>query len=514
MVASCLGHAWSGDDQAVVFVHRLAMDLNVDTFSDRTAIASACARAFARELVREVASGASDNVIRFANRAGHIASYVSTRARGDDARHWFFASFCGWEGLSRSAAIRAALCDDPSTGRAALAALDEPALAAVATALGGSDALEITRALAPRAIAGDRVATLRSLLRTGVAASPSPRVLTSPGLTVWLLATSQVDVDASLLADGARLLHTLDTAAVASAVPLAALVEAVCADTARLVAFHAAGGAGAPDVVNAHIPPANGSLGRRSTRWGGPFLLLDDLGALPLGEVAAEWPGIEGTAAVDLLRLIVLGHCLGATRWTRLVEDPFWRNLWRVAPAIASSTLVAWLADLGGRKLRDMRAALARSVGAAAEGKALAAGVELSGRPWRVLVGHDGLWSAVNHGRAVRARVAEASDDDLAYLVDASGLLPKRWATLFAVAAQQTLRRFARRLPGFTGSRCEYLHSNFLDVSATMESDVRRVTIILSRPPLELVLSLSGRNRGQRRWPFLDERPFALFSEE
>jgi hypothetical protein len=285
-------------------------------------------------------------------------------------------------------------------------------------------------------------------------------------------------------------------------------VAAVCSDASRLVALATGARDGLP-APGATAPPAT------HTRLGGPFLLLDDLAALPLAEVSAEWPSIDGAAAVDLLRLVVLGHCLGAARWTRVFEDPFWRDVWRIGPGIGRADLAAWLSALGPGRLRALRAALAvHACNNTEPAPLLAAGVEIAGAAWRVLLGRHGRWAALARARARRPASPEAAADDVVDLLDAVGPLPQGWRAAFAVAAQQTLRGFAHRLPGFAGSRAEYLYRNFLDLSASVQVEPSRITVTLSRPPLDLVLGLSGRNRGERRWPQLDERPFVLFSSD
>lgn len=506
-VASCLERAWPADDGALVFIRHLATDLTIDAARDGEAIAAACARAFVRDLVREVATGTGDNVVRFASRAEYVASYVGARARADSAQRWFFAAFAGWAALGDSAAIRAALVDDPATGRAALAALDGPALAAVAIALDEVDAHDIVRTLAPSAGSADPLAGLRTIL---LASAPDPltaRVANRPGLLVWLLAHARAGTDGDTVVAAARVLRAIGRASRESdPATLTAAVAAVCADGPRLVALAAGAPEGGPEA--GQTAPASAH-----TRLGGPFLLLDDLAELPLAEVSMDWPSIDGVTAGDLLRLVVLGHCLGATRWTRLFEEPFWRDVWRIGSAIGPTDLAVWLSGLGPGRLRTLRAALAATARDGAEPAPLrAAGVEVAGRVWRVLVGRHGRWAAVGPGGPLLAPSAEAAADDLAYLLDTSGALPERWATLFAVAAQQTLRSFARRLPGFAASRCDYLRRNFLDVAASVQAEPARITVTLSRPPLDLVLSLTGRNRGERRWPDLDARPFVVFT--
>lgn len=81
------------------------------------------------------------------------------------------------------------------------------------------------------------------------------------------------------------------------------------------------------------------------------------------------------------------------------------------------------------------------------------------------------------------------------------------------VAAQGLLRAFAWCLPGFARSGLPYLYDNFLDFSASIEDEPGRRIVRLGRPPLNIVLSMTGMNRKRYGLSWLDERPFALFQE-
>ena len=82
-----------------------------------------------------------------------------------------------------------------------------------------------------------------------------------------------------------------------------------------------------------------------------------------------------------------------------------------------------------------------------------------------------------------------------------------------SVAAQSLMRAFAWRLPGFAGSNLPYLYSNFLDLAGSVEEEPARQVVRLGRPPLNLILSMTGMARKTYALSWLDERPFALFPE-
>jgi hypothetical protein len=206
------------------------------------------------------------------------------------------------------------------------------------------------------------------------------------------------------------------------------------------------------------------------TQSGGLFLLLDVVGRETLEVGAATLPDLEGTAPADLLTFIVLSQCLGGESWARTFGDGFWRKSLRISPAVSPTSIFEWLHEAGG-----------------ASHERLARAIEAS----------DG---------------ANASPDDLLHVIDRSGVLPGRWAELCGEAAARAVRRFARRLPGFGDASVLHLRKNLLDISATIDPRDDRVVVTLSRAPLDLILRISGQTRGERRWPWLDQRPFVLFS--
>jgi hypothetical protein len=83
-----------------------------------------------------------------------------------------------------------------------------------------------------------------------------------------------------------------------------------------------------------------------------------------------------------------------------------------------------------------------------------------------------------------------------------------------SVLAQGVMRAFAWRLPGFARSGLPYLYSNFLDISGSVEDEPARRVVRVGRPPLNIVLGVTGMAHKTYQVSWLDERPFALFQEE
>jgi hypothetical protein len=104
--------------------------------------------------------------------------------------------------------------------------------------------------------------------------------------------------------------------------------------------------------------------------------------------------------------------------------------------------------------------------------------------------------------------------DDLQYLSLRRALgIGSALDRVLAVAAQGVLRSFAWRLPGFSLGHLAYLHANFLDIHASVEEQPDRRVVRLGRPPLGLILNMTGANRGTYQVGWLDTKPFALFPE-
>jgi hypothetical protein len=81
-------------------------------------------------------------------------------------------------------------------------------------------------------------------------------------------------------------------------------------------------------------------------------------------------------------------------------------------------------------------------------------------------------------------------------------------------AAARLLEAFSSHLPGFAGSGDAYLRRNFLDVPATVDWEPARLLVRLGRPPLHVVLTLTGLLRRRYQLSWLDGLPVEVFPEE
>jgi hypothetical protein len=260
-----------------------------------------------------------------------------------------------------------------------------------------------------------------------------------------------------------------------------------------------------PDLASAAAPPGH-------TAFGGAFLLLPVLASMPFDEWVRGWPPVDGIAPACLVRALVLGTCLGPD----LLGDPLWRDLLGLPgdidwPAAGAALGALRPGALGG--LRKGLRAHARDHGALPQ---LHKTVRAAGEDWRIDHDAEGYWHRIAVARPGRHRFA--ADADAHYLVSRLPLslplpLPPAWQYLLCQAAQQVLRRFARRLPGFALSHLDYLQANFLCLPATVEMRGTQVVAGLGRPPLALMLDLAGMTRTTFDLPWHPGRTCVLHAE-
>jgi hypothetical protein len=229
--------------------------------------------------------------------------------------------------------------------------------------------------------------------------------------------------------------------------------------------------------AGATAPADGGSAWTGSTPFGGAFFLLPHLDALDVEAWLAAWPQPESAAAAPAMRLLVLAKCMGGTRAGAALADAILRRVLHVGPDFTLAAARAWLRRAGARR----RHALRNAVENAAKGEDV----------------------ALRLSRDERAQLALPRDAGI----------PRTWDDALGAAACFVLRRFARRLPGFADSRIAYLHRNFLDVAATLEEEPERLVVRVARPPLHLVLNLTGMTRAS--YAIRGEaRPISVFAQD
>jgi hypothetical protein len=299
----------------------------------------------------------------------------------------------------------------------------------------------------------------------------------------------------------------------------------------------------------------------RFTAFGGMFLLFPLLDEFPFHIATANWPDLGSVSAAAIVRFVVLAKCFGRDHFMGCMRDPLIRDLLQIPPAISASAIAEWLGavssdqrvsllqanissylDTGVLEAEVFLYTLVARKGTAvallldaASGLWLSAsqpssrskGISISqlGLPQPVrLFCHESLWQKGQEyfpeaellplSPLYPSSSVLAVAHDLRYLEIPRALsVPGAIDLTFSMLAQGILRRFARKLPGFTKSSLDYLNHNLLDVSAAMEDTDEKRVVSLSRPPLHLVLAMAGLNRCTYRLNWLDGRPCAIFPE-
>lgn len=449
-LARVLGHE---RDQAVVRIRRLEVDLSIDGAFDEERFALQLARSIvARVRVVEASSGslsAEANCVCFPTRSAYLAALLEALAEGRAHDCWWLREAAeGLRPLSTAAALRTAVLADPVEGQAALVSLTPRRLARVARGLTLVEADRILDAVAALATdsGADPVEHARMIERAAVELS-SVGGLTA--LSLYVRATAlQSALAGPALASAAR--GYLQPAAAAQD-GSAAIARIAAAPAAEANSAHATGREPVARAGGAGNTFVRSSSALTFTRFGGLLLLVPTL------------PFIEVTAAVDtwreaapdtaaLVAYASLGVCAGRTRLRDFLLEPLWRDLFGLDARATMGVLVerlraitsdewATLVPLGQRftRWRDARFLLPRH---------------------SLFAGHDRM-------------VARLACRTLASL------------------ALGTYICLARRLNGLRDPSAPFLFENLLNAGAVLEPVAGGWAARLSRPPLDVLLSLS-----------------------
>jgi hypothetical protein len=475
VLTSALGRWCDGGDESIWLVRRLDIELAVSTSWKGDELARVFAASIARELATTlIGDGDGVNAIRFPGPAAYLGRFLADAATGDAWSRWYYAKFDGLRTLPTSAALRTALIENPQVGLAAMQRLSSPDLSRVIGAMSAHD----------RSVALDRFSA-------ATAADDLARAISDAWAAWQQYASAYTDVSARAIAVFVRAANTgcggpMLRAAI-EALDAAQSLGASCnasqfAKAARAFPLLRAASLELLEVIFAPVegPGASSreaSGGTAFTPFGGAFFLLPHLDALPFETWLESWLDPDGAAAASALRLLVMAKCMGGTRAEAAFTDAVLRRLFAIGPEFTLAAARKWLRILGTKRRRSLQGA----VKIAARGEDVELHTSADERAQLALPRHTGI---------------ERTWDD------ALGAL-----TLFV------LRRFARRLPGFSGSRFAHLHRNFLDVGAVLEEEPERLVVRVARPPLYLVLNLTGMTRTS--YAIRGEaRPIAVFTQD
>jgi hypothetical protein len=537
-------------DERVWFIRRLHVDLDLNAGWNEAHISRVWARHLAVAVARAIVSGADGgNVLWFASRPAYLARFLVDLARGQAWDKWYYESFDGLKMLPVSAALRTVLCDDPTIGQAALSQLSAADLRTLTGQLAAPDAERVLTALCAGCPTESAAVSVAERIASAVAACPTDFVsFIHEGTRAFYWYQHVIRRDPHLagaiqqeivraLCCLARLTLQSDTAALLRALGHGDPGDIVrCVgprDAERLRILHhvplAVLRTMIPRVTHEAVPETSRVQGVRYTPFGGVFLLLPILARLPLDALTQDWEGIADARAASILRMMLVARCYGP-QGQAIVRDPLLRDLFEISPSVDQRELDVWqrsvLAPHSEAVVDCLRDWLRANYDASDEGHE--ATVCKAGCRVTVLLS-DGdacdFWQDVRiesagsrqgPGPAVAARVQQRVAGDVHFLLpgERTAEEPPEAAAALMFAAHTVLRAFSRRLPGFARSSLPYLAANFLDLRGSLEDEAERRVVRLEKPPLDVVLQMSGAARGSYCVNWLDCRPFVLFSVE
>jgi hypothetical protein len=474
-------------DGAVVRVRRLAVDVTLDTGFDHEAFADLLAGAIAAGVERATKDSTADEdtVVVFASRADYIAALLEALAAGRATQRWHLREAAeGLRFLASSAAMRTALLAEPADGEAALLSLSPGRLASLLSALGTR---ESERVLDAFAAASSAAVGPEAAVAAVVAAAEGDGSAASEPLALYLRARAAGAVGGSILAAVARLW-----------VNLAGAVDRPYETSARAwldwLAGEPADQSGShPDPIGLIVSEAArlalaASLARRRanrtpgprygdtgqprgsptfTRFAGLLLLVPGLEIDAIAQRVAEWPDAPQADTAALIAYASVGLCAGRRRLAAWLQESLWRELF-------------------GLDHRPTAAELAERLAAISEAQ------------WRTLAP---LGLRLESPRNARFLLAPRA------LVRASTGAPAAASVRGLAALAHALAfRFGRRLNGLREPSAPFLWENLLGAGGVLEPVEGGWQARLSRPPLDVLLSLSRLAEGSLRLPGGDVR--------
>jgi hypothetical protein len=446
-----LGGWLDRDDESVWIIRHLDLTMLTEPNTPPDALAGYLADSLSRALSNVLREdGDNVNAVRFRSRAAYVAQFVVDLARGDPWGRWYYAPFEGLKLLPRSAAIRTTLIEDPHQGIAALDSMDDRQLTVVAESLSIEDEAVVIKQFAPLSARDE--ATHDAFITAWPGCLRAMHAGIERGTRLFAFVRVPERERGESVAQAIRVL-------------LDGMQEAwrQSVSNGRKQAERIVEALAIPGVVRDGMLAqlnAGGVVARPSseapqfTRYGGLCLLMRDLDARPWAAWTAGWPSPPSDSSAQILRWLTTCMCGGRMRARAIFDDRPCRNLFGISRELDAFNVRRWVREVGPHR----RVALAKTVGD---------------------IGAHSFWN----------RIVDKIADDV-------------------------LRDFGRRLPGFAESTPEYLWRNFLDVGAAFECDALQTIVHCDQPPLHFVLSLTGMTRGTEAGRDGNGLPILVFASD
>lgn len=503
-LAQVLDRSFDPQDSSVWFVRKISLDFALSSEIAEGVAPRVWAQQIGSRLIEALRQPEENEVIRFPDRAAYLAHFLLDLAGGSAWEKWYYTPFAGLRALSVTAALRTAILDQPEAGLRALDLLGDKAFR-IAEALCPPDAARVLDGLGCGTSDGEQSACVSAVASASSdARSCSPEHEQRHALILFL-ATRRKDagLGGRPLADAsravARLLRCQHEGSLGGGLAggdLAALYQAVGPEHAPTLASLLPS-----DAMQSLLLRSSPRAAERAfTHFGGMFLLLPLLDELPIGEATVDWPDpTDNGGAAGLVRFLILVKCLGSGHAAGCFYDPLVRDWMRISPAIEPRSLAAWCGRIRPRHLERLLEVLLSwhlRIGAVAGPPFELVEARRKGSPVVFEMDRErGIWVRRAGAHPTGSLPANATKD-LDYLSFPRPLGVRRGVDLaLSIAAQGALRCFAWKLPGFSRSSLPYLASNFLSCTAGVEQEADRAIVRLGRPPLHVILSMTGLNR-------------------
>lgn len=446
------------DDTSIWIFRRLHFDVDLNLDHNDDALAEAWAGRLAAAVIRRIDEPEDGDIVHFERHADLLRSYITDAAAGRP-RKWYHGRFEGLDYLSTTARIRTAVCTNHE-GIDALLRMSALELRSIIAALSENDARRIWDTIAKTLPEGPITAIPAMLPGPDGAGEFRWALHVSLAARCWIPAARPV---------GRLLLvaRELDSAAVARAIDY--IAQNRPQDLRDLIALEdfviIEPLLGTPRSVFEPFLEQRADMAevpeRRYTPFGGVFLLLPFLDALPISD--------------QLIRFWILLKVLGAARAIRAFEDPLIRSLFNVDAVLSAESFRRWQETIPIRRLRRLR--------------------------------RECLTSDLMRDNSRYRAPADRAHLRLPRLLSSSR---DRWLEDPALLIARSL---AWRLPGFSTSSLRHLYENFLDFPASIEEYEDRFVVRLGPPPLQLILNMTGICRWQYTVSWLAAKSFNLYPE-
>lgn len=540
-------------DECVVLIKKLELNVDIDLSLDEEHISRLIAESLKKQLIKNLGNREGNNILVFANAATYLKHFLLDVVAGRAFQSWYYRQFSGLGALPLSAAIRTALLDEKKVGIAALGGMTDIELVKLCQVMTPADAQQLLTECSTSDAGLDFPALLQVLHESQNVLSPliavgktqaifylttrylrhssgsiSPLVMDYCRLCVQMIRLADTypkDRDKLFLCIKQKnlqaLTHRLTAQEISDLVPVMAIADDQLIPLFKV--FSQETSSLAP-VLSAAQSAA------RFTWFGNALLLLRQLSEFPLEAMVEDWPAPEQQSAAAIMRLLTISICQGASRAGLCFRDPLVQSLCGITRDCYLEDAVEWLQQINDDQRQRAKQRWIKTIAAGTVEVFYWDNADIFTLAPETTVclyqtQQKGQWLSIfaDPAKVYTAAIAAADPQEndrqrreLLFLWPAPWLargalqLSPQMLELLVMMAQGLLKSFAYRLPGFAGSSAPYLLTNFLSMSLTLREEADHFTAEISRVPLNVILNMTGINRGRVTIPTFDPRSIYL----